>query len=130
MCYDKLFIKNKVYPRNRCGFDRPYLEVPCSSCPSCRKQRANDWFVRTYFELKYSTFPYVYFLTLDFDNEHLPRYRNVPCFDTEVMKHFFYRLRGYIGAFRYFYVTEYGGFLRRPHYHVILFTDFPGKYEE
>lgn len=104
------------------GFDPVYINVPCCSCPSCRKVRSNDWFVRAYYEFSDNE-RQAYFVTLDFDNEHLPTYKGMPCFDTEIIKSFFKRLRYYVGKFRYFYASEYGGLLKRPHYHLIVLPE-------
>lgn len=46
-----------------------------------------------------------------------------PCFDSEILKGFFNRLRHYVPHFTYMYVSDYGDFLKRPHYHVGFFFD-------
>jgi len=122
MCYQKKEIKNKVLPHHKRGFDPLFVKVPCCHCPSCRKVRANDWFVRAYYEFS-DNHRQAFFVTLDFDNEHLPTYKGMPCFDSEIIKSFFKRLRYYIGKFRYLYTCEYGGLLKRPHYHVVMLPE-------
>ena len=119
MCYCKKKLKNRVLPEHLTGFDKIYIKAPCGTCPSCRKVKSNDWVVRSYFEFL-GNHSQAFFLSLDFDNEHLPTYKGTPCFDSEIMKHFLMRLRYYLGKFRYLYATDYGGLLKRPHYHLIL----------
>ena len=62
-------------------------------------------------------------MSLDFDDKHLPKYQGIACFDTEKMKQFFKALRNRIGSFRYLYATDFGGLLRRPHYHLIVLPE-------
>lgn len=123
MCLNKTTIRNRRAPWKASEYDKYLLEVPCGSCPDCCKTKANDLLVRTYFEFTRNDFNSAFFVTLDFDDDHLPKYNNIPCFDSEVIKHFFHRLRYYTGSFRYLYVTEYGSGLGRPHYHVIFLFD-------
>ena len=49
-----------------------YIEVPCGHCPECVALRQNQLVQRVENEAKYS---YLYFITLTYDNKHLPRYR-------------------------------------------------------
>lgn len=119
MCYRKISLKNPVRDSHRTGFDKVYIQAPCNKCPSCRTVRSNDWLVRSYYEFV-DTHNIAYFVTLDFDDQHLPKYKGIPCWDSEKIKGFLKRLRHYIGKFRYLYATDYGSFLRRPHYHMML----------
>lgn len=123
MCYKKKFLKNPVKPENVSGFDKYTIKVPCCQCPSCRRVKANGWLVRSYFEFL-GNHRQAFFLSLDFDNEHLPLYKGQPCFDSQIMSKFLKRLRMALGSsFRYLYATDYGGFLKRPHYHMIVLPD-------
>lgn len=122
MCYRKKRIRNRVLEEHRSGFDKAFIKAPCNNCPSCRKVRSSDWLVRSYFEFL-NNHRQAYFCSLDFDNEHLPTYKGIPCFDSDIMKKFLKRLRNTIGTFRYFYGTDYGGFLKRPHYHLVCIPD-------
>lgn len=119
MCFVPKNLKNPIKKENKTGFDKPRIKAPCNNCPQCRKAKSRDWTVRAYYEFL-DNHRKAYFLSLDFDNYHLPRFRGQPCFDSQKMKLFLDRLRYYIGKFRYLYVSEYGGLLKRPHYHVIL----------
>lgn len=44
--------------------------VPCRSCDACKISKANEKTALLYQELK--KYPYIYFVTLTYDNEHLP----------------------------------------------------------
>jgi len=123
MCYRAREIKNPVKDEHRSGFDPVKISTQCCKCPSCRKVKSSEWFVRSYFETMNNPDKQVYFCSLDFDNEHLPRYKGKPCFDSDIMKKFLKRLRSVIGSFRYLYVTEFGGLLKRPHYHLMVMPD-------
>ena len=122
MCYKKRIIKNPVTDEHRTGFDKTRLVCKCGRCPACRKERSNSWFVRSYFEFLGNE-RQAFFASLDFNDLWLPRYQGIPCFDSERMSSFLKVLRQRIGKFRYFYATDYGGFLKRPHYHIMIIPD-------
>lgn len=50
--------------------DEQYIYVPCNVCPSCVAMRQNDIVQRAQVEAR---FCHVFFLTLTYNNEHLPR---------------------------------------------------------
>lgn len=122
MCYKKRTIKNRILESHRTGFDKVHIECQCGNCPQCRRMRSRDWLVRSYFEFLGNN-RQAFFVTLDFNDFWLPRYNGKPCFDSEKMQSFLMRLRKAIGKFRYFYSTDYGGFLHRPHYHAVFIPD-------
>lgn len=89
-----------------------------------------------------------FFDTLTYNEDNLPHYGNIPCFDRQHINAFFKRLRdrieticgsrycGYvidkyskklikIKNLDYFLVSEFGGEKARPHYHVIFFVNNP-----
>lgn len=119
MCYKKIRLKNPVKEDHKTGFDKAYIKAPCCKCPSCRKVKSNDWLVRSYFEFMGNEGK-AFFVTLDYDDYHLPKFKGVQCWETLHMKLFFKRLRNAIGSFRYLYATDYGGFLKRSHYHAMI----------
>ena len=123
-CYRYRKIKNPLDPDRKGFYDKSYISIPDCRCSKCRKQKSNDWLVRSYFEFT-SKPTTAFFVTLDFDDEHLPRYNGVPCFDSRLMSNFFESLRQStkIPSFRYMYSTDYGGYLERPHYHVVFLFD-------
>lgn len=112
-----------------------FEEVPCGKCLGCTLDRALEWSNRCLMEMDQFPDEPRYFLTLTYDNEHLPvvysptdnahhatlRYRDVQLF----LK----RLRKYYPNenIRFLCCGEYGGITLRPHYHMILigheFTD-------
>lgn len=117
-------IKNPIKP-DRVGFyDKKYISIPDCRCSKCRKAKSNDWLVRSYFEYTSKSHT-AFFVTLDFDDEHLPVYNGVPCFDSKLMSSFMETLRQskLIPAFRFLYSSDYGGALERPHYHCIFLFD-------
>lgn len=109
----------------RSGFlDKSYISIPDCRCSKCRKAKQNDWLVRSYFE--YTSKPTTaFFVTLDFDDVHLPMCDGIPCFDSQLMTNFFEILRQLpqLPSFRYLYASDYGGYLERPHYHCIFLFD-------
>jgi len=91
----------------------------CGRCPACRINRARDWTTRLILELERPGVR-AFFLTLTYDNEHLPEGRNL---DPKHVRNWLKRFRKpFPKEVRYFLVGEYGGKFGRPHYHVLLFT--------
>lgn len=109
-------------PEHRSGFDKTFIKAPCCCCPQCRKKKSNDWQVRAYYEF-FDNHRQCFFVTLDFDDFHLPHYKGKPCFDSDKMREFFAKLRYRIGPFRYFYASDNSGLLARPHYHVMILPE-------
>jgi len=66
------------------------------------------------------------FLTLTYDNEHLPEYGSL---HKSHLQKFFKRLRKSGKKFRYYACGEYGEKLSRPHYHVLVFGYLPDDLE-
>lgn len=94
--------------------------VPCQFCINCRLQRSALWSARSMHELRMSSGQGNCFITLTYDDVHLPPR------GTLVRRHpqlFLKRLRKAHGAgIRFFGCGEYGETYGRPHYHVILFN--------
>lgn len=103
--------------------DRP-LPVPCGKCVGCKLEKARQWAMRCMHEA--SMWEDNVFLTLTYDDEHLPSNGSL-C--PEHMVKFLKRLRRrYVHQIRFFQCGEYGEKLQRPHHHVILFNhDFDDK---
>lgn len=94
--------------------------VPCGKCYWCKDKQATDWIIRLneeYFQHNSSLF-----VTLTYDDEHLPRSPTgfpVVCrYDVQLFMRYL-RRRGY--KFKYYGVSEYGPTSFRPHYHLVLF---------
>lgn len=100
------------------------IKVPCGQCLGCRLERSRQWATRCIHEA--SLWPQNCFITLTFDDGHLPRNNSlVPKIYVDFMK----RLRKKYGeGIRFFHCGEYGSLYERPHHHAILFNfDFPDK---
>lgn len=94
------------------------LIVPCGKCPACLANQRQEWVFRLkqeYLDSKFSIF-----VTLTYDNEHLPDNMSVNKTDVQL---FHKRLRKYFppGDLRYYVVSEYGDHTQRPHYHGLYF---------
>lgn len=113
------------------------MTVPCGKCPECIAQKRAEWSLRSQLEYDWCVRNggYVYFDTLTYTNDKLPRFRDHACFQRKHIQDFLKRLRKRIAtelkitqrAFRYFYVSEYGHKYKRPHYHILFFisSDIP-----
>lgn len=98
-----------------------YLEVPCGHCDLCKEAKINSFVERCKMETQcYDSQPW--FITLTYDNDHVP-------LDGVSVRHaqlFFKRFRinlirkGYDFKLRYAGVGEYGKNTHRPHYHFII----------
>lgn len=86
---------------------------PCGQCVVCKINKSREWTMRMTAESNY--WPHSAFLTLTYaDDEQIS-------LDKRDLQLFFKRLRKSGVQFRYYGCGEYGGTLRRPHYHVCLF---------
>ena len=99
------------------------LLVPCGKCLSCRIARRQEWSMRCLHEL--SQFDKAVFVTLTYDNEHLPPFGSLVLAD---LQKFYKRLRkevtkvyGSSYKIRHYSCGEYGDNFGRPHYHAIIF---------
>lgn len=95
---------------------------PCGRCGECRKTRISGWSFRLMQESKkyFSN----YFVTLTYDQEHVPRSSNgrLTLKKTDCQL-FFKRLRKYHEKgtkIKYYIAGEYGTETERPHYHAII----------
>lgn len=105
------------------------VTIPCGQCIGCRLERSRQWAMRCVHEA--SLHEQNSFITLTYDNEHLPVGGSL---NVEDMQGFWKRLRrhldynGYVGKLRYFQCGEYGSTFQRPHHHAIVFGfDFPDR---
>lgn len=107
-------------------------EFPCGQCGNCRTRKKLEWLTRL--ELEVKTAISAHFVSLDYDDEHLPLTdQGESKLEFKDLKKFFANLRNYRTRednpitnnykLRYFAVGEYGKKnTRRPHYHIILFN--------
>lgn len=82
----------------------------------CRLAYSREWAIRITHEQQMHERSC--FLTLTYDDNHLPRYGQLVKSD---LQDFFKRLRYYLGPFRYVACGEYGELKRRPHFHAAIF---------
>lgn len=97
--------------------------VPCGKCAYCLTNKRSAWIFRMYWELRYQEKP-GYFLTFTYDEHHVPRApdgrRSLRFYDIQL---YLKRLRKAKYYAKYVCVGEYGAETKRPHYHMILWTD-------
>lgn len=120
-----------------------YTTIPCRNCIGCRLDYSRNWANRGYLELKSQNNKDSYFVTLTYDDEHLPKINEYTDSngvtwtendDNEwngilIPKHletFIDSLRTHerrIGnkRFKYMACGEYGDKNKRPHYHIIFY---------
>lgn len=115
-CTSPVLIRN---PRSVFGDRYSFgLWVPCGHCTSCRIAHAREWATRLLHELEF--WEDSSFITLTFDDDHLPEDKSIHKEDLQL---FFKRFRKRLGdrKIRYYACGEYGEERGRPHYHAILF---------
>lgn len=112
-------------------------EIPCGHCTQCFLKRSRDWACRILLEAK--QYDHNYFITLTYDDAHLPKLKDVDyvidlngeVFDTELdikdFQGFMKRFRSKVSddfdlsGMRIAYCGEYGElFTKRPHFHLLL----------
>lgn len=119
--------------------DRFLIQVPCNNCAECQEQNSRSWLFRAYYEFlqcaEDSPNNYVYFDTLTYSDDNLPRLSNIaselpnyPCFRSDDVVLFMKRLRTNLDRkhrvkCRFFLSSEYGSLRMRPHYHLLLFVN-------
>ena len=127
--YDKIESYFKVS-----GWDNSQVQkIRCGQCLSCRLAYARDWAVRC--SLEASLHRFNYFITLTYDDFHLPKGEYIDAtgvvYDSTLCRRhvqlFLKNLRewertenGNTGI-KVFYCGEYGDQTSRPHYHLCLF---------
>lgn len=107
--------------------DYEYIKIPCGHCIGCRLKYSRVWADRCMAEASY--YDNNVFLTLTYDNEHLPEPlegSNVHPLVKRDLQLFMKRLRKRLPdqKIRFFACGEYGSPEKsfRPHYHLILFN--------
>lgn len=133
MCTRPNLIPNPLYGTAPFSFTKnvvsPTIYVPCGKCQQCRSRKQSDLLQRVQLE---SLRSYVYFFTLTYNEEHVPRY-TLPSGITLMhpnYKHIvdmFKRIRKnkYFGdrVIKYIVCSEYTPRNARPHYHGLLFVE-------
>ena len=112
-----------------------FVDIPCGRCIGCRLSRSKQWADRAVLELQYHD--YNYFLTITYDDDHIPSNEYVSDITGEIgesltlkkedLQKFWKDLRSNIDYYyegkkiRYMACGEYGSITLRPHYHAIVF---------
>lgn len=101
--------------------------VPCSKCAFCLMNKRSQWMFRIHYEMKNQYNP-GWFVTLTYDEKHVKRtadgrlslrFRDVQLFLKKLRKAKY--------EAKYVCVGEYGGETKRPHYHMLLWSNCPAK---
>ncbi|AXH74272.1 MAG: putative replication initiation protein [Microviridae sp.] len=103
------------------GHSGAFIEVDCGQCLACKLKSRGEWTLRGRCEMQMQERAgrETWFLTVTYDDEHLPRDLNLSLREVQL---FLMRLREHFGAgIRVQYCGEYGGQGLRPHYHFTLF---------
>ena len=94
-----------------------FIVLPCGQCMACRLNKSREWATRCVLEAKMHDENC--FITLTYDDEHLPKDYGLQKQD---FTNFIKRLRKNTGSkIRYFAAGEYGDLYSRPHYHACIF---------
>lgn len=113
------------------AFSRDFVEIPCGKCIGCRLEYSRQWANRCMLELQYHKS--AYFITLTYDDIHVPRsfYGDPETGEAKLsltlrkrdFQLFMKRLRKRFpdSQLRFFAAGEYGSKTFRPHYHAIIF---------
>lgn len=120
-----------------------FISAPCRKCSDCLTSRRQEYEARALFEA--SDNPYLYFVTLTYDDNNLPSCGLYSRDFSDFLKRFRENLAKAYAAkfnvdirqarkiciFRCLYVGEYGKKTYRPHYHGILFfkNPIPARYD-
>lgn len=112
-----------------------YLEVPCGTCPECRRRYSSDWRTRLFYELESSD--NCIFVTLTFDDKCLPDLTDSRTISGMVRKLFFSYRWKYRSNYkldhpeserapvpRHFFITERGAKKGRLHLHGFIFDSY------
>lgn len=104
--------------------------VPCGRCIACKMRKTKEWSLRLEMEARDYDFHDIQFVTLTYDNEHVPVavtetekfIVEVPSLCGRDVQLFLKRLRKTLDyPIRYYLVGEYGIRTQRPHYHAIVY---------
>lgn len=130
-------VKVNGFWRPRCGSPplneitrSEFVTIPCGQCMGCRIDYSRQWANRMMLELGYHKD--AWFVTLTYDNAHLPLTVSKPDENGEVVELgtlckrdfqlFMKRLRKATGQdLRYYCSGEYGSTTARPHFHAIIY---------
>lgn len=128
------------------------IDIPCGQCIGCRLEYSRQWAIRCVNEASLYSCERCFFITLTYDNDHLPfnyddilsshtslsdkfcisptlRKADLSAFIKRVRSYFLYHFND--DNIRFFGAGEYGDTFQRPHYHLIFFNiSNPGDFKE
>lgn len=112
-----------------------YFFVPCGKCIGCRLDYSREWADRMTMEALCYPKGQAWFLTLTYDDAHLPKGKmDRPTLEPQHLTDFIKRLRRHFeyheksDKIRFYACGEYGSKTFRPHYHVVAYgLDFEDK---
>ena len=102
--------------------------VPCGQCMNCRINKGRIWTSRILMENLSSEEGY--FLTLTYENVHLPVIEGseyVPTLQRQRFQNWIKEAHRHAGPFRHYTVGELGDDTMRPHYHMAIFPSSRGQ---
>lgn len=107
-----------------------WFDIPCGKCIGCRLAYSREWANRNVLEALCYEESSNYFITLTYDDLHVPVSEISGCLTTQLddVSAFMKRLRRYYEYtynhknIRFYAASEYGCSTFRPHYHVSLFN--------
>lgn len=125
--YGKRFISYKWYEEkntiSKSAYSNNIGVYPCNRCLPCIGIKRFHWVKKMQLEAKY--WKYKYFITLTYSPENIPHNHHL---NKQHLKNFIKYFRKHTTkankSLKYFACGEYGGKTERPHYHIILFTDY------
>lgn len=119
-----------VVKRTEANLAKYSMRMPCGRCSHCRLKKSREWALRCMNEASLYV-PTVdnpdgrgnCFITLTYNNEHMPRIGDVGNLVYRDFQLFLKRLRKRFGeGIRFYMCGEYGGKYGRPHFHALLFN--------
>lgn len=97
--------------------NKTLMILPCGYCINCFINKKYDY--RNRCKNEFDKFKFSYFITLTYDD-----FNNPKVLIKKHIQNFCKYLKKYIGRFGYLLAGEYGDVSDRPHYHLVIFTDF------
>lgn len=99
-------------------------KVPCGKCAFCLSNKRSQWMFRIFHEMRYQENP-GWFLTFTYEEKYVKRtahglslrFRDIQLYIKKLRKAKYYA--------KYICVGEYGRKTKRPHYHMLLWTNCP-----
>lgn len=121
-CIEPVRIFSEFNPKT--GVKLGYHKVPCGKCGFCLQSKRAQWMFRIYWEMFHQSRP-GWFLTFTYNERFVKRTEDGLSLRFHDIQLFLKKLRKAKFYAKYVCVGEYGGETKRPHYHMLLWTDAP-----